>query len=156
MATFEIKRMEYIRGVMWLLKAEEIARESLRIRTLINDSKNNAVELSCDLLARILSAQGKLADETKGLYERSLAISIRKIGPDGEYAAFGNKNIGEFHQKLARNQSTVDAKRTHLLLVKSHHEEAQRIYSKIHGLTHPSTVDAASRMTSTLIALSQL
>jgi hypothetical protein len=114
------------------------------------------VELSCDLLARILSAQGKLGDETRGLYERSLAISIRNVGPDGEYATFGNSNISEFHQKLARNQSTVAATRMHLLLAKSHHEETQRILSKIHGPTHPRTVNVSSRLTSTLIALSQL
>jgi hypothetical protein len=33
-------------------------------------------------LARFLSGQGQLGDETRGLYERSLAIYIRNDGPN--------------------------------------------------------------------------
>jgi tetratricopeptide (TPR) repeat protein len=138
-----------------LIKAEELARESLRIRTLIYDSNHSTVDLSCGLLASILSVQGKLGDETRGLYERSLAISIRNEGPDGFNAATGNYNIGEYYQELAIKQSTVDAMRTHLTIAKSHFVEAQRISSKIYGPTHPNTVDAASRLT-VLRQLSQL
>jgi hypothetical protein len=90
-----------------LINAEELARESLRIRTLIYDSNHSTEDVSCDLLARILSTQGKLGDETRGLFERSLAISIRNKGPDGVNAAAGNYSIGQFYQKLARQQSTV-------------------------------------------------
>jgi hypothetical protein len=50
-----------------LIKAEKLAREFLRIRTPISDSKT-----SFDLLVRILSTQGKLGNETRELYERSL------------------------------------------------------------------------------------
>jgi hypothetical protein len=101
-----------------LIKAEELARESLRITTLTHDSNDYIVDLSCDLLARILSAQGKLGDETSGLYERSLALSIRNERPDGNSTAIGNYSTGEFHNKLAKKQLTVDTKRTHLLLAK--------------------------------------
>jgi tetratricopeptide (TPR) repeat protein len=139
-----------------LMKAEELARESLRIRTLINASNYSIVVLSCDILASILSAQGKLGDETRGLYERSLAISIRNEGRDGLNAATGNFNIGVFYEKLAVQQSTVDATQMYLILAKSHFIEAQRIYSKIYGPIHPNTVDAASRLTDIFIVLSQL
>jgi hypothetical protein len=116
------------------IKAEELARESLRIRTLIYDVNDSYLDLSCNLLARNLSAQGKLGDETRGLYKRSLALSIRNEGPDG------------FYQQLAKPQSIVDAKRMHLLVANSHFVEAQRIWSKIHGPTHSDAVDAASRL----------
>jgi tetratricopeptide (TPR) repeat protein len=139
-----------------LIKAEEVARESLRIRTLIFDSNHIIVGLSCDLLASILSAQGKLGDETRGLYERSLAISIRNEGPDGACAATRNYDIGEFYEKLAIKQSTADAMQTHLLLAKSHFVEVQRIWSKIHGPTHPNTVSVSSQLTNILRVLSQL
>jgi tetratricopeptide (TPR) repeat protein len=139
-----------------LIKAEELARESLRIRILINDRSNNRVELSCNLLARILSEQGNLGDETRGLYERSLAISIRKEGPDGLNAASGNFNIGLFYEQLASKQSTADAMRTHLPIAKSHYIEAQRIYSKVHGPTHPNSVHNASRLNIVIRILSQL
>jgi hypothetical protein len=139
-----------------LIKAEELARESLRIRTLINDSNHSTVDLSCDLLASISSAQGKLGDETRGLYERSLAISIRDGGPDGLNVATGNYNIGVFYEQLAVKQSTVDAIQTYLTIAKSHLVEAQRIYSKIYGPTHSNTVDAASRLNVVIRTLSEL
>jgi hypothetical protein len=129
-----------------LIKAEGIARESLRIKNLIYDSNHCTVDLSCNLLARILSAQGKFGDETRGLYERSLAISIRNEGPDGLNVAIGNYSTSKFNERLVVKQSTFDAKRSHLLLAKSRFFEAQRIYSKIYGPTHTNTVDAASRL----------
>jgi hypothetical protein len=42
-----------------LIRAEELARESLRIRTLVYDSSHNHIGISCSLLASILGAQGK-------------------------------------------------------------------------------------------------
>jgi hypothetical protein len=89
-----------------------------------------------------LETQSNLGDGTRGLYERSLAISIRSGGPDGENAAFGNNTIGIFHQKRAIKQSTVDAKRMHLLLAKSHHVEAQRITTLSETLRRLSYTDA--------------
>jgi tetratricopeptide (TPR) repeat protein len=139
-----------------LVKAEELARESLRIRTLKNDSYHCTLDSSCDLLARILCAQSKFGDETRGLFERSLAISIRNEGPDGINVATGNYNIGSFYEKLATKQSTIDAMRTHLTIAKYHFVEAQRILLKIHGPTHPTTVDAASQLNVVLRQLSQL
>jgi tetratricopeptide (TPR) repeat protein len=139
-----------------LIKAEKLARESLRIRTLIFDSNDQTVDVSCDLLARILSAQGKLGDETRGLYERSLAISIRNEGPDGLNAATGSYNIGLFYHQLAAKQSTADATQTYLILAKSHFVEAQRIWSKTYGPTYPNVIDASSRLTDILRQLSQL
>jgi hypothetical protein len=100
--------------------------------------------------------QGELGKEIRGLYERFFACSIRNHGPDGLNAAIGNNNLGEFCYKLARKQPTVDAKRTQLLLAKSYYEDAQRIYSKIYGPTHPSTADASSQLTIVLRELSQL
>jgi hypothetical protein len=63
-----------------LMKAEELARESLRIVSLLNDNNHHSIGKACGLLANIL--QGQLGDETRGLCERYLAISIRYGGPD--------------------------------------------------------------------------
>jgi hypothetical protein len=136
-----------------LMKAEELARESYRIRTLIHDQN---LGLSCNLLAGILKAQGKFGDETRGLYEHYLAISIRKVGPDGYNTAVGYFNIGSFYHQVASIQLTDDSKRMQLLLAKSYYDEAHRICSKIHGHTHPSTVDAACRLTTVSRELSQI
>jgi tetratricopeptide (TPR) repeat protein len=75
-----------------LLKAEELARESLRINP-------------CNLLASILSGQGKLGDETRGLYERSLSTFIRSFGPEGPNTAAANNNLDLFYHQLAEMQA---------------------------------------------------
>jgi hypothetical protein len=48
-----------------------------------NDSNHQRVGRSFLLLARILTLQSQLGDETKRLYERFLANSILNFGPDG-------------------------------------------------------------------------
>jgi hypothetical protein len=47
-------------------KAEMLARESLRIRSLIFDSNHQSTGRSCNLLAHVLLIQGELGDETRG------------------------------------------------------------------------------------------
>jgi hypothetical protein len=94
-----------------LLKAEELAREALRIRSLIYISADDRIGGSCDLLARILQSQGKFEDETQGLFERALAICIRNEGPYGVNTAISNINIGNYYLQFARIQPTVDTKR---------------------------------------------
>eukprot|EP00596_Hydrurales_sp_CCMP1899_P009591 CAMPEP_0119052096 /NCGR_PEP_ID=MMETSP1177-20130426/73509_1 /TAXON_ID=2985 /ORGANISM="Ochromonas sp, Strain CCMP1899" /LENGTH=165 /DNA_ID=CAMNT_0007031551 /DNA_START=332 /DNA_END=829 /DNA_ORIENTATION=- len=139
-----------------LIKAEELARESLRIRTLIYGINYHSVGLSCKLMAIILETQGNLGDETRGFYERHLAIAIRDSGPDGLNTPVGSFQIGAFYYKLARAQTTVDLEQKQLLLAKSHIEEALRIYSKIHGPTHPDTLKTASLFTNISSELSQI
>jgi hypothetical protein len=139
-----------------LIKAEELARESLRIRSLIFDSNDQIVGMSCDLVANILKKHSKLGDETRGLFERSLAISTRNEGSDGSYTAAANSNLGLFHYQLALEQATDALKQTQLLLAKSHHEEALRIFSKIHGPTHPDTVVTVSNLADVTSVLSRI
>jgi hypothetical protein len=52
-------------------------------------------------LARVLKKQGKFGDETKELFERSLAIWVRNEGPDGVNVAAISAAIGHFHYQLA-------------------------------------------------------
>jgi tetratricopeptide (TPR) repeat protein len=137
-----------------LVKAEELAREALRIRTLIFDSNNQEVGYSCNLLADVLRLKNSLGDETRKLYERSLAIVIRNEGPDRPNSASGYRNIGLFYEQLAKFQTTADAKRTQLLLAKSHYEKASIIYMKIFGPSHPETVINTSSLADTLRKLS--
>jgi hypothetical protein len=129
-----------------LLKAEKLARETLRIRTLIHSSDDLSIGSSCDLLARILMSQGTFEDETKRLFERSLAIFIRREGPDGVNTAILNINTGSYFYKLVQRQPTVDTKRKYFLLSMSHIEEGFRIQTKIYGPTHPITVQAAYKL----------
>jgi hypothetical protein len=139
-----------------LLKAEELAREALRIRSLKHNSDDDRIGASCNLLARILQSQGKFEDETKGLFERSLAIFIRREGPDGINNAISNINSGNYYYELARRQPTVDTKRKYFLISKLHIEEGFRIRTKILGPTHPNTVQAASILSDVISALSRL
>jgi hypothetical protein len=137
-----------------LIKAEELAIESLRIRTLVYGNNHIDIDMCCDLLAGILWSRGKFGDETRGLYERYLTISIRNEGPDGLNTATGNFNIGGFYYHLANKQPTVDSKQKQLLLAKFHFAEALRIRSKVHGPTHPSSVHVSSWLTTVLSELS--
>jgi hypothetical protein len=60
-----------------LIKAEMLARESFRIMTLKFGSDNHIFGATCDLLARILQAQGKIGDERLELFQRVLAVPLR-------------------------------------------------------------------------------
>jgi tetratricopeptide (TPR) repeat protein len=80
-----------------LIKAEELARESLRIFSLINGSNHHRVGRACSLLANILRGQNQLGDKTRELHERCLSIFIRNEGPDGPNTASVNYNLGSFY-----------------------------------------------------------
>lgn len=69
-------------------------------------------------------------------------------------SATTNFNICFFHHQLARIPPTVDLKRTQLQLAKSYFVEAQRMYTKILGSTHPETIDTTSHLTDVLNDLS--
>jgi tetratricopeptide (TPR) repeat protein len=147
-----------------LIKAEELARESLRIRSLIFGSVSDhqhyndhySVGISCNLVANILRRQSKLGDETRRLYDRFLAISILINGPDGPNTAIVNESLGMFHHELAHKQATLNVQQAQLLLAKSHFEEALRIRSKMYGPTHPETVVTASRLATVSGMLSKI
>jgi hypothetical protein len=122
-------------------------RPSLRIRTLIHDSHHFDVGNSCDLLGRILLSQMNIGDETRELFERSLAILVRYEGSDGGInTATASCNIALYYYELAEMQPTLDSKRTNLLQAKSGIEKALRIHVKIFGATNPKTVSTAERL----------
>jgi hypothetical protein len=137
-----------------LIKAEKLARESLRIRTRLFCSNNGRIGTSCMLLAQILRNQGKIGDELKELLERSLAIYVLNEELDGPDTAGGNIAIGQFHYKLAMIQSTMSMKRTQLLLAKSYAEEGVRIERKIHKPTNRNSVIATVLLSDILRELS--
>jgi hypothetical protein len=139
-----------------LIKAEELARESLRIVSLADDSNHDRVGKACHLLADILMGQDQLGDETRGLHERCLAISIRNEGLDGSNTASGNFNLGLYYCQLAGVQTTVDLKQKQLLLGKAYYEESYRISLKIYGSTHTETVAAASQLADVSSELSRI
>jgi hypothetical protein len=107
-------------------------------------------------LADILRGQNQLGDETRGLYERFLAISIRNKGLDGSDTAAGNNNLGRYYQLLAGKPATVANMQKQLLLAKVNFKESHRINSKIHGYTNPETIDAASDLAGVSFILSSI
>jgi hypothetical protein len=137
-----------------LVKAERLARESIRIRAQLFGSNHSTVGLCCDLLANILQSQGKLGDETRILFERSLAISFQTQGPNAQDTAAGNIHLGQYHHNIVGEQSTVESKREQLLIAKGYLEEGLRIDIMIHGATHPDTVSDASVLSIVLYLLS--
>jgi hypothetical protein len=139
-----------------LMKAEELARESLRIASIIDNSNHYSIGRSCSLLANILSGQGQLGDETRGLHERCLSIFIRKEGPDGPNTAAGHFKLGRYYRQLAGKQATVDLIQTQLLVAKACVEESHQIKLKIYGRNDPETVKAASELAAVCSILSSI
>jgi hypothetical protein len=111
------------------IKAEELVRDALRIRLKLHGLGDNNVAVSSFLLARILMNQDKMGDETRDLFERSLATFIRFTGSDGISTASAYIGIGYFYLKLSSMQSAVDAKRKLLGQAKACSQEAIRIRS---------------------------
>jgi hypothetical protein len=113
----------------------------MRIRIRLNCSDGNNIGTSSTLLATILESQNKFGDETKKLFERSLALCIRHEGLDGSYTAVGSIHLSQLHCHLVAVQTTAStAKTTQLLLAKSYSEEGLRIQTKISSPTHQNTV----------------
>jgi tetratricopeptide (TPR) repeat protein len=129
-----------------LVKAEMLARESLRIRTRIYVNDHIEVGLSYDLLARILMSHDNLGDETMELLERSLAVSTKNYGPDAINTAISNSNLGAFYHRLADEQQNSQRKIEYLFRSNSIFKEVLRIYSKTFGPDNPQTIEASSQI----------
>jgi hypothetical protein len=112
---------------------------------------------SCVLLARILSEQGELGDEARGLFERYIAISIRNEGADGSSVGVGNINIGRFYFQLSYPASnTIDVKVHYLLKAKAYCEEGVRISKKVGNPNHPNYIAAERHLAGVLSELARL
>jgi hypothetical protein len=129
-----------------LVKAEKLARESLRIRTRMYHNDHVEVGLSCSLLARILTSQDNMGNETMELFECSLANDTKHYGPDGRNTAISNFNLGSFYHQLADKQQTSQKKIEYLRRSKSIFKEAVRIYTKIFGADNRQTIEASCKI----------
>jgi hypothetical protein len=61
------------------IKAEELVQDALRIRLKLHGLGSNNVAVSSILSARILMRHNKMGEETRELFELSLAIFTRWI-----------------------------------------------------------------------------
>jgi hypothetical protein len=138
-----------------MLKAEMLARESLRIGVLINRN-SHLVGVSASLLASVLKIQNKLGSETKELYEQSLAISIRHCGPDGVSTANMHMIFGIYYRDLADKQQTGGEKKKHLRLSEIKIKEALRIFTKIYGSDDPTTVRYSTELSTVIHLISEV
>jgi hypothetical protein len=138
-----------------LVIAEKLARESLRIRVLIN-SNSPFVGNATGLLASILVSQDKLGSETKELYKQSLANSIRNHGPDGVSTSTVHINFGIYYRMLAKGQQTDREKKEILRLSEIEIKEALRIYTKIFGPNNPRNLQFLSELSITRRLLSEV
>jgi hypothetical protein len=98
-------------------------------------------------MAEILLAQGKIGDQTRELFERSLALNLTNKGPHTANTATGNYNLGQFHNKVGKMpQNTPVIRRKKLLVARSYFEKAYQIRLKIYGPVHVTTVEVAKRL----------
>lgn len=138
-----------------LVRAEMLTRESLRIRAKVHGNDHWFVGSSISLLADIMSKQGKVSDDVKELYERSLAIKVKHEGLDGSNTSIGNTNLGVFYLNRATTEVSSNKRKEYLILAKSYLIEAFRINTKIFGPAHHNTIDAASDLSTVNLLLSE-
>jgi tetratricopeptide (TPR) repeat protein len=128
------------------VKAEQLVRESLRIRSRLYDAHHQRVGMGISLLADILQAQGNLGIETQELYERALSIHIKHFGSEGVNTAVSNFNLGIFYHLRAEESQTAEIKKGNLQLSESKYKESLRIYTVVFGPDHPRTIQSLSRL----------
>jgi hypothetical protein len=112
------------------------------------------IAVSCDLLAVILRIERNFGEEARESCERCLSLPIKNEGPVGGNTANGNYNLVLYYLQVASNQATANSKRNFPILAQSYSEEAIRIWSKIYGPTHKTTIDAVSVLNRVLSELS--
>jgi tetratricopeptide (TPR) repeat protein len=139
-----------------MIKAEKIAREVMRIRGQLHKHDHYLLGDSGILLARILESQGKLGNETRELYERSLVIFVRHGGVDGLNTATGNTSIGDFYQQRAIESKTPASRKIELLKAQGYYKEALRIYNKIYGPHNSYTTETVSALRAIAFELSRV
>jgi tetratricopeptide (TPR) repeat protein len=133
-------------------KAEMLARESLRIRAQLFGNDHPSIGISSALLANILQAQFNFGNETKELFERSLAINMKHCGPDELNTASSFINIGTLYYLRATLPQTsdtrrsVDTRKEHLRISISTYKEALRIFTKTLGPDNPRTLVISSNL----------
>jgi hypothetical protein len=131
-----------------IAKAELLAREALRINSLVYGIDHHHLGCNLNLLARILMQQGKLGDETKKMNERALVSYIIDEGPDANNCAVAYNHLAGFHSKLAVQQLTYEKAKENLILSKSYYQESVRIHTKRYGPAHQITLEAVSHVES--------
>jgi hypothetical protein len=134
------------------MKAEMLARESLKIWTGLKGNNHIMVGVSCNLLARILMSRGIRSDETMDLFERSLMHD----GLNEINAAAPNSILGGFYYELAvksRKEQNIQKLVECLHLSKSEYEEAVRIYTKTLGPDDPLTINASSKLSTMCVSV---
>jgi tetratricopeptide (TPR) repeat protein len=136
------------------VKAEKLARESLRIRDLIS-SNSDLVGHTAGLLALMLVSQGKLGSETKELFEQCLAIGIREFGPEGPTIPNKHLHLGSYYRHLAEKEQNTETRKEYLRLSESMIKEALRIHTKLCGLDDPRTFQFLSELSIITHMLSQ-
>jgi hypothetical protein len=138
------------------VKAEALARESLRIRTKLFGADHQKACQSCGLLANILMSQGNVGEETKKLFVRYLINLIKNEGADGINTAVGNADMGRYYKQLAEVQPTVALKKKQLLLAQTYLDKAIQTRTRVHGSVHPDTVRLINCLAPVLRDLSRI
>jgi tetratricopeptide (TPR) repeat protein len=128
------------------VKAEMLARESLRIRSHLYDAHHQFVGMSTSLLAQVLLGQGNLGSETQKLYERVLVIDIKNFGSNGVNTAASNSNMANFYHLRAEESQIAKTKKDCLQLSESKYKESLRINTVVFGPDHPRAISSLSQL----------
>jgi tetratricopeptide (TPR) repeat protein len=128
-----------------IVEAEMLARKSLRIMQKIYGSNTSNTCPDKITLSNILSAKcGNHENERKSLLEQCLASYVKLQAGDGNFVARANDGLAKVHYRIASKLPPGDAKIEQFHIAATYSKEYVRISSKIHGCTHPQTIDFQS------------
>jgi hypothetical protein len=126
-------------------EGESLARKALDIIESVFDADHINIGSSLTDLAKVLHIAGKLEEETKQLYKRSLSIYLKCEGADGLLVMEANANLGTFYADRGELASLEVVKKVEFLFSQVYYKEAIRISALVNGLNHPNTEEYSSK-----------
>ena len=111
-------------------EAHELIRKACRIMEELS-SPNLAICL--ETLGEVLIARGILTDETKGIFERVLAIYVDREGGGGHGTIQSLTSLGEFHVHLASTLPIGRERIQEVQIAKALNEDYAKMVTKIYG-----------------------
>jgi hypothetical protein len=137
-------------------EAEMLARKAVHIMKKLGDPGGDGVRWTFGNLVIVLFQKEDFGDETLKLFENFLNETI-KDNRDNEMLGSAHSHLGSLHFKISQNLiGNIEKKRRHLILAKSHCNEAIRFLRKFNGGNDLRTTQLSSLLLEVIKQLQEL
>jgi hypothetical protein len=134
-------------------EAEMLATTAVRIIKALKGPSDSYLKLIFGYLMNIKYSRKDYGDDTKSLLEDNLSDAIIIEGVDGKRTATANEYLGHPYHTIALSLLSNKTKMENFKVSYSHFNEVLRINTKIYGLDHPKSLEAASNLSVVSIVL---